>query len=331
MKYLIVTDTHLGCHNAADQWHTITLSLFQSIADTCVRQNINKIICLGDFFDERKSISTKTMDTAIKIAEILKGFETHLIVGNHDIFFRNQRDLTSLNMFWNTGHMNIINEPTEIDGMLLLPWGETLKGHNLKKYSMILGHFAVNGFQTNESFTYFEHGAMEVKDFRGADQVLSGHFHSPSKIDNIHYIGSPYQMDFRDTEAPRGYFILENDKMELVPFNGSPKYIKVTSEEKPLANRIKGNIVKCVFLKDHGKNQNNKIIEAIQVLKPLQLHTDYTKMSLGLTQEKAMEDDVKLKSNMDILHEYINLSHTPDHLKKGTVSSIITNLLASDD
>ncbi len=68
MRYLLVTDTHLGLYGDSDEWHAVVRELFKDIVDTCHREDIRTIIHLGDFFHNRKSINTKTQAIAHGIA-----------------------------------------------------------------------------------------------------------------------------------------------------------------------------------------------------------------------------------------------------------------------
>jgi len=72
VKYLLVTDLHLGLRKDAEIWHKVLIGLFQEIIDTCSRRNISKIIHLGDWHDNRKALSVKTIITSWQIALMLE-------------------------------------------------------------------------------------------------------------------------------------------------------------------------------------------------------------------------------------------------------------------
>ena len=162
MSYLIFADSHVGVHQDSDAWLDIAIKLFQSIADTCIKRNITKIIGLGDFFDERKYLNIKTLNVATRISEILQQFEVYLIIGNHDTFFKDRISPSSLQMFWASQNITVIDKPFEMDEMLLLPWGCNPKEHRLSKYDCVMGHFAINGFQTNDFYTYFSENSPDI-------------------------------------------------------------------------------------------------------------------------------------------------------------------------
>lgn len=55
MKFVLVTDTHLGLNKASDFYHGVTLDLFQRIISFCTIQGINQVVHLGDFSMTAKS------------------------------------------------------------------------------------------------------------------------------------------------------------------------------------------------------------------------------------------------------------------------------------
>ena len=99
MKYLLLGDTHLGLYNDSDVWLDVVVNLFDQIQKTCHRENIDKIIHLGDFFHNRKSINTKTQTAAQEIVDNLHGLDLFIIVGNHDTYYKNKIQPTSLRIF----------------------------------------------------------------------------------------------------------------------------------------------------------------------------------------------------------------------------------------
>ena len=330
MKYLLVADPHLGLYNDSDLWLRVTLNLYQSIIDTCKRRNINKIIVLGDFFDERKYISIKTLNVALKIGKILNEVQTYLILGNHDTFYKDRLLPSSLELFEKYENIEVIHKKYVLDDILLLPWNVD-PPVDQDKYSAVLGHFAINSFATNDTFIYNVAGGTEPSDFQKAKKVYSGHFHNPMKKGNIMYLGSPFQQRFGDSDVPRGYYILENSEVELIEFTDAPKFYKIFTKDKLDKKKIEGNFIKLVYSKDHGKIQNNKILENVQLLKPLVLYTDFSKMGNTSIKDSVQEDDVKLKDNSEIMNEYISKSILPDHINEKTLKAIINNLMVSEE
>jgi len=190
VKKLLVTDTHLGLYSDADAWLDIVLNFFKYVVKYCHKNNINQIIHLGDFFDNRKSLNTKTQHQAHRIAKILgavKDLETHIIVGNHDCYYKNQIHPNTLELFKEYKHIKVIDEPTLLDGILLVPWGCVPTKGDAHNVAYCFGHFAINGFYMNDSYKCKD--GISKATFKDFKKVLSGHFHTPSSNNGIHYLG----------------------------------------------------------------------------------------------------------------------------------------------
>lgn len=329
-QYLLVADPHIGLHSSSEAWHNTAIRLFQCIADKGIKKNIKTLIILGDFFDERKFLNVKTLDTAMKIANILRDFdEVFLIIGNHDTFYKDRVLPTSLEVFREHDNITIVDQPRELDDMLLVPW-RIKPNPTWAKYKIVLGHFEINGFPANDYYIFKSNNSLNPDDFNNCNWIISGHFHSPSRKDNIRYIGSPYQMSFGDTTGQRGFFILDDLHLEMIEFKDAPKFVKISSSDEITEGMIKGNIVKLIYSRDYGKIQNNRILESVQFFKPLQLHTDFARISNDMVKERS-DENIQLKNNREILYEFVDRSKLPSHIKKNTLMNVIEKLLRDNE
>jgi len=228
---IILGDLHFGkkgfqlkqYQNQIDFFHK---QLFPHIR----RNNINHVICLGDLFDHR---TRQDINILLKIRnEFLNFFEENeikltVLVGNHDIYFNNTRDVFTLQLFEHYKYLNIINKPTLMKiGNIeweLFPWlveGETFE----PRTNHIMGHFEINGFNMVGGFkcTY----GMEVSSMKNMEKVLSGHFHIKQDNGVIHYLGTPYALDWNDYNQERGFYIMDdNGSMEFIENDVSFKFI----------------------------------------------------------------------------------------------------------
>ena len=116
MKAILVTDSHLGINQSSDLYHDIVFRLFKEISECCATTGIRRVIHLGDFFHERKVLNTKTQHVAHKIADLFEDVAlVDLIVGNHDIYYKDNLVPTALEIFKNYQHIRIIDKTTEIE------------------------------------------------------------------------------------------------------------------------------------------------------------------------------------------------------------------------
>jgi DNA repair exonuclease SbcCD nuclease subunit len=327
VKSLLLSDTHLGLYDASDFWHDVVLRLFQAVADFCDRNNIRRIIHLGDFFEKRKAINVKSLWYASTyIGPILNEFESYLVVGNHDTFYKNKIKPHSLAIFNEFENITVVDEPTALDGVGLIPWKTT----PLLEVDTLMGHFEINDFRMNEGYVMQKgDNPMEYGMYKN---VISGHFHTPMTKYNITYIGAPFQQTFKDAEGERGFYVHDGHTLELSEYTDAPHFIKIIAEKEmskglgdEYASTIKNNVVKLIFEEDFGTQVSNMIVEAIQFHEPLKLHTDFGRISADLTEE-SIPDTAEMADNKEIIRDYIRKSEVPENLSKGTIIDMMTNL-----
>ena len=321
-KFVVLGDIHLGLYNDSENWHKVVLDLFKDIHDTCHRQSIEYVIILGDFFHNRKSTNTKTQHVAYEIADIMSRFRMIMLVGNHDAYYKNKNQPTSLRIFKDYKKIQIIDKSMLIsdpDNILLVPWkGEILTTH----YKYCMGHFEINGFHMNDS--YICKRGQIMSDFSDFDIVLSSHFHTPSTQGKITHLGSPYQQTFHDAGSTRGYYIFEDGNLDLVEFKKYPHFVKMSTEKiRPM--KIGGNIIKLTFDKDYGTAENEKIIDKVMSKNPYQIHVDFSKISY----EVDDEPDEELPDMIDhdkIIVDYVSKIDKPENIKTKTLMDIMFKL-----
>lgn len=326
MKFLLVSDTHLGLYNDSDIWLDVTTNLFNEIVDTCVKENINKIIHLGDFFHNHKAINTKTLDVSKKIAENLEEekITTYMIVGNHDCYYRNTIKPNTLSVFKKHKYIKIIEEPYILENILLLPWG--FYPEQESKYCM--GHFEISGFLMNDNFTCKT--GLSYKSFEKFDRVFSGHFHKSSTNYNITYLGNPFQQDFHDSEHIKGYYIFDNESGELkfIEFTDYPKFVTIRIENYKDTD-VTGNIIKILFEKDYGTNKNNKLIDELYKLNPLKIKSTRILNSENEESPEREENEEEIVlDNKKLMLEYIEkYEKIPKNIKKVVLKNMFNTIV----
>ena len=330
MKRLIVTDTHLGLYQDSDKWLDIVLQFFKDIVFYCNKNDIHEIFHLGDFFDNRKSLNTKTQHIAHRIAKVLGvgGLHTKIVVGNHDCYFKNQIHPTSLELFNKYSHIDIIDEPRVVDDVLLVPWGGFDLVYEGKVPKYCFGHFAINGFHMNDS--YICKAGMEVAKFKDFELVLSGHFHTPSKQGNITYLGATYGQTFHDVGGARGFYTFEDGKLDFIEYDKAPKFKKIRTDNYVQAideGQITGNVVRLVFDKDHGTVENQNIQDAILKEEPFAYSIDFTKIE----SEEMEADETVVENRQQMITEYLTGQSYPENIKVPVLVGMFNKLLGEAD
>jgi DNA repair exonuclease SbcCD nuclease subunit len=325
MKCILISDIHLGVSRNDDIWLNQSIELFQNIIDECVRRDVYSLCILGDFFHDRKNLYIKTMDTAIKIADMLQKSKIHVVYlkGNHDVFYKTDNNVSSLHIFNEYPNIEIIDESVVIDNISFTSWnGELLDA----KY--LFGHLEINSFPVTNTMI-FKDSHYNPPDFKKYKRVITGHFHIPSSKGNITYLGSPCHLNFNDVGTERGYYYFdsENDILDFIKFNGI-RFECVSTEDGVCENKIKGNVIKLIFEKDYGSVENNKRIEHIQSFNPLRVSVDFSKLSNEITSVKMDENQIQnIKSNKEILFDFIEIGNHPDHIDIGKMKKIVDMLI----
>jgi len=273
-KKIIVTDTHLGMKHGSDDYHNITLNLFKEICEIAESFNIKEFIHAGDFFDVRRSVSLKTIPVAYNIMDMLRETfsDIYLIVGNHDTYYKNSLQPTSLQLFDNMDGVSIVDTPIVIDNNIhLQPWLlDDFK--SISSCDYLIGHFEMSGIVINRVGTESKSG-ISISEFKNYKKVLSGHYHTKSITGNIEYLGSPYHMTFNDDGA-RGYYIFNDGELDFYEFTNAPKFI-IFEHDGINTDQIKGNNIKVVFTKDIGTTKINKVTNDIVKFEPNQLFIEF--------------------------------------------------------
>jgi len=319
VKHLLVTDTHLGLYNDSDVWHNVVLELFNDIRQTCHKEKIKSIIHLGDFFHNRKAINTKTQTVAQEIVDLLYGLDLYIIVGNHDTYYKNKIQPTSLRMFRHDKNVHLVQSTTFLDNIVLVPWGGEIHPTHIK-YCM--GHFAISGFHMNDSYVCKKGDDPSI--FSQFQKVYSGHFHTPSTQGKITYLGSPYQQTFHDADSTRGYYIFEDGEIEFVEFKKYPHFVKMNTENIS-KKAIEGNIIKLTFESDYGTRENEYIIEDVMSRNPHQIHVDFSKVSYEVDDEPE-EDIPDMIDHTEIIRDYVGKVDKPENIKEKTLLDIMFKL-----
>lgn len=228
----LITDTHYGVRNASTVFFDYFKRSFDYFFDYLDENKISRVIHLGDLFDQRKSISVLALnrcrqDFLDRLEE--RGIETDIIVGNHDVYYKNTNGVNTLEEViprrYNHVRVNTVPKLVEIDGVSiqLLPWipesadegiMETIRS---SRASILMGHLELAGFEMFRG-SVSEHG-MDRDVFSRYDMVLSGHFHHKSSAGNIHYLGAFTEHTWADYNDPRGFHVLDlsNRSLEFIP------------------------------------------------------------------------------------------------------------------
>lgn len=273
----LITDTHIGYKHGSKLFHDYMEGFYRdTFLPTLRTRGIDTVVHLGDCFDNRKSVDTWSIDWAKRVLfDPLRDrcIETHVIVGNHDSFYKNTilvnspglllAEYENLRVHAEPGIRRIGNQ-----NCFIVPWICEENSSEVHKHIMSMagtlpycfGHFEFNGFKANENYIC-EHGFNS--DLFKNERVFSGHFHTRSSNKNIHYLGNPYQLNWNDYGAVRGFHILnmDTDDLEFIP-NPVSMFDKITYKEGMSGDlsKYKSMYIKLIVKESTNRDKLNKFI-----------------------------------------------------------------------
>lgn len=228
MKLGIINDTHFGARNDHENFSDYFYRFIEEVFLPYLEVNeIDTVLHLGDLVDRRKYINFKTLNRLrtrfMKRMEEM-GIDVHLILGNHDVFFKNTSDLNSVTeLFGGVTNLTIYSEPEVVgfDGLdlALVPWinrdnyDASIKFLETTNAEVVFGHFEIQGFEVIKGIR-FDNG-LQREQFKRFDAVYSGHFHHKQVKGNITYLGSPFQITFSDLGITKGFHVFDTNTREM--------------------------------------------------------------------------------------------------------------------
>jgi len=285
-KVACFTDIHFGLKSNSRLHNEDCMDFVDWFIDTAKKEGCETAIFLGDWHHNRNSTDVGTMNYTVRALEKLNGaFEkVHVITGNHDQYYKDKRDLHSLEYGRLFPNINMVNGEFTEGGVTILPWlvGEEWKHVSNLKSKYIFGHFELPLFYMNAMVQMPDHGELQVSHFKHQEYVFSGHFHKRQNQDKIHYIGNAFPHNYADAwDDARGMMILDwGGVPQYIDWPDCPKYrtIKLSRliDEKDAIIKSKmylrvtldidityeeANFIKETFMKEHDIRELSLITE----------------------------------------------------------------------
>jgi hypothetical protein len=154
--------------------------------------------------------------------------EFYFIPGNHDLFYREKRDIHSVEWANHLDNIIICNDWFTMGDVTIAPWlvGDDHKKIQKLKSKYVFGHFELPHFKMNSLVTMPDHGTTHINDFQSIERVFSGHFHLRQTQKNINYIGNAFPHNFGDAgDDKRGCMILNwGEEPQYYAWQDQPLY-----------------------------------------------------------------------------------------------------------
>ena len=279
MKIAIITDTHYGARKGSKSFHDYFEQFYKDVFFPTLEQyGINTVIHMGDAFDSRKSIDYQSLEWSKRVVfEPLKNCDVHMVVGNHDTYYKNTNTINSPELLLkNYPNVKTYSKPTEVCvgnlNILLLPWinqeneKETLKLIKKTTSKVAMGHLELQGFRVNRQIV-MEHG-LESKLFEKFERVFSGHYHTRSNDGRVFYLGNPYEIYWTDVNDTRGFTIFDTETLEHFHIDNPYKMFYNIYYEDTLAKGFEfeeysNKIVKVIVRKKTNPKEFEKFLDKL--------------------------------------------------------------------
>jgi DNA repair exonuclease SbcCD nuclease subunit len=275
-KVAVCTDIHFGLKSNSLMHNQDCSDFIEWFIETAKANGCETGMFLGDWSHQRAAINMQTLQYSLRSLEKLsKAFERfYFIPGNHDLYYRDKRDIYSTEWAKHIPNIVIVNDFFKDGDVIIAPW---LVGDDHKKLAKMsakymFGHFELPHFKMNAMVEMPDHGELKVENFSGVESVYSGHFHLRQSKKNINYIGNCFPHNFADAgDEARGMMIKEwGMPDQYFSWPGQPLYrvMKLSEAIDNGANILRpnmhvrveldidisyeeANFIKDTFVKDH--------------------------------------------------------------------------------
>ena len=211
-KAACFTDIHFGNKGNSRQFNMDCEDFVNWFISEAKTRKCDTCIFLGDWHHNRASLNVSTLNyTVSNIGFLSEAFEhVYLIMGNHDLYYREKREINSVPFANLWPNVTIVNDSTlKKDDVAIIPWliGDEWKKLQKLKVRYIFGHFELPHFKMNAMIEMPDQGGLKANHLSGPEYVFSGHFHKRQNQGNVWYIGNAFPHNYADAgDDERGCF-----------------------------------------------------------------------------------------------------------------------------
>jgi hypothetical protein len=156
---------------------------------------------------------------------------------------------------------------------------------------------------------------MDTADFKRFESVLSGHFHTKSSKENVHYLGSQMEFTWGDCDDPKYFHILDTDTRQITPvLNPHTLHTKVVYNDEKMdyngydVTALDSQFVKIIVEKKTDYFSFDRFIDRIQQrpIHELKIAESFEEF-LG---ENVEDDEIQLDDTQVLLDSYVEAVET---------------------
>ena len=329
MKIALINDTHFGARQDSSAFHNYFMKFYNNVFFPYLEEHqIKTVVHLGDVVERRKFINfniLRKLRAGFVFRLGLMNVDTHIIIGNHDTYWKNTNSVNSMEELFTTFDGShepwIYSQPKVVnfDGLdvLMMPWINSdnqeacVNMLRTTKASVVMGHLEVKGFEMYRG--HHSDVGQEMSNFQRFDMVMSGHFHHKSDNGTVYYLGAPYEITWSDFQDSRGFHVFDTDSRELTRVeNPYRMFHKVYYDDKgKSANEVfptsytefQDTCVKVVVLNKTQPKLFDELLDKLYKQNPIDLSIveDFTEYDSEVSDEVLQAEDT-----LTILGKYVD-------------------------
>lgn len=345
MKLVIINDTHAGVRNSSQIFLDNAAKFYSEVFfPFCAENRIKQIVHLGDYYDNRQSLSVKTLHSNRKsFLDPMRdaGMRMDVILGNHDTVYKSTNEVNSLKeaLGYFVKDVYIVQEPRVVEygslRMALLPWinssnyARSMDFVQTCSADWLGAHLGLGGFEVMRGVTH--EAGMDSKLFSRFDQVLTGHYHCRSEKGNIKYLGSQLEFFWSDCGDDKFFYVLDTETRELTPVrNPLTLFEKVVYDDTLFDYRnfdfdvFRDKFVRITVVSKKDLYVFDKFVENIQArgVHDLKIDEDLS----GFLGENVKDELLGVENTEELLDSYVDAVETD--LDKNRIKRELRTLLA---
>ena len=339
MKIALITDTHFGARNDNLIFNEYFYKFYDELFFPYLRENnITNVIHLGDVMDRRKYISYRiAKDFRERFLDQFDGIQFHMLVGNHDTFYKNTNDVNSLQELVDGKYNNIKVYPaaTEVDfdecKILFVPWinvnnmTHTIKMLKTSSAQICMGHLELSGFEMQKGMV-MDHG-WDKEEFSRFDTVMSGHYHHKSDDGQVFYLGTPYEIYWNDWDDPKGFHVFDTETRELERIVNPHKiFSKIYYDDSTMSydnhdiSQYKDKYVKLVVVNKKDLYQFDKFVDKLLQADchDVKIVEDFSDLDASNVSDDIVENTQDTMTLLELYIDDLSVDLSKDRLKNTT-------------
>ena len=339
MKIALITDTHFGARNDNLNFNEYFYKFYDELFFPYLRENnITNVIHLGDVMDRRKYISYRiAKDFRERFLDQFDGIQFHMLVGNHDTFYKNTNDVNSLQELVDGKYNNIKVYPaaTEVDfdecKILFVPWinvnnmTHTIKMLKTSSAQICMGHLELSGFEMQKGMV-MDHG-WDKEEFSRFDTVMSGHYHHKSHDGQVFYLGTPYEIYWNDWDDPKGFHVFDTKTRELERIVNPHKiFSKIYYDDSTMSydnhdiSQYKDKYVKLVVVNKKDLYQFDKFVDKLLQADchDVKIVEDFSDLDASNVSDDIVENTQDTMTLLELYIDDLSVDLSKDRLKNTT-------------